>query len=76
MTTVRLEVASKVARSVERLVEARLQGGMPLTRLERMVFEGIGEEWEEVGEKGEEKAKEHWEKFRAGLDIDQYLAAQ
>jgi len=79
LTTVRFEVTGRVdwraAKSVKNLVEARLQGGMPLTRLERMVFEEIGEEWELMGKEREEEAKKHWEKFRAGLDIDRYLAA-
>ena len=70
LSTLRLEViegmAPVVARSVKEFVEARLERGMPLARLERMEFEGRSEE-------NEEKAKRQWEEFRAGLDIDQYL---
>ena len=70
LTTLRLEITGsanrEVAKSVEKLVEARLQKGMPLTKLERM--EGARRAWEEP--------EECWEKFRAGLNIDQYLVAQ
>ena len=71
LTTLRLEVIEGmdpvVARSVKKFVEARSKKGMPLTKLERMEFK-------EMNEENEEKAKRLWEVFRAGLDIDQYLA--
>ena len=73
LTTLRLEIAegrgSEVAKLVKRLVKARWEKGMPLTKLERMEYE------EETGE-DKAKAKELWEGFRAGLDIDQYLATE
>ena len=73
LTTLRLEVTDivdrQVAKSVEELVEVRLQKGMPLAKLERMVFEETSEE------RGEE-AEKCWEKFRAGLNIDQYLVVR
>ena len=73
LTTLRLEVTegmnSEVAKSVESFVKARFEKGMPLSKLERMRFEGMSEE-------DEEKAKEPWEEFRVGLDIDQYLVAR
>ena len=73
LTTLRLEITEsisrRVGRFVEELVEARLHKGVPLAKLERMVFE-------EMSEEGEEKAKERWEGFRAGLNIDKYLATQ
>jgi len=56
-----------VARSVEELVMERFNKGMPLEKLERMRFEGTSEEVEE-------KAERVWTKFRAGLNIDQYLS--
>lgn len=42
---------------------------MPLSKPERMTFEGADRE-------DEEKAKKLWEEFRTGLDIDQYLTVQ
>jgi len=73
LTTLRLEVTEgmspAVVKSVKEFAMARFQERMPLTKLERMVFEGVSEE-------DEEKAKKLWEEFRAGLDIDQYLTAQ
>ena len=73
LTTLRLGVIEgtgpEVSKSVEELVRARFNKGMPLTNLERMTFE-------ETSEEDEEKAKKLWEEFRAGLSIDQYLAAQ
>ena len=73
LTTLRLEVTeglnSGVAKSVEKFVKARFQKGVPLSKLERMRFEGVSEE-------DEEKTKELWEEFRVGLDTDQYPAAQ
>ncbi|KAF9781575.1 hypothetical protein BJ322DRAFT_1077010 [Thelephora terrestris] len=72
LTTLRLEVvegmnAGMMAQSVKRFVEARLKKGMPLIRLEKMMFEGMSEE-------GEANAERLWEEFRASLHIDQYLA--
>ena len=73
LTILRLEVTEgmspDVAKSVKDLVKARFQKGIPLAKLERMTSEGMGEE-------DEEKAKKLWEEFRAGLNIDQYFAAQ
>jgi len=73
LTTLRLEVVEgmkpAVVMSVKELFKARFRKGMPLTKLERMTFE-------EMSGEDEEKAKKLWEEFRAGLDIDQYLAAQ
>ena len=73
LTTLRLEVIEgmkpAVATSVEKLVRARFKKGMPLAKLERMRSE-------EMSEEDEEKAKKIWNKFRAGLDVDQYLAPQ
>jgi len=73
LTTLRLEVVEgmepTVAKSVETLARVRFNNGMPLTTLERMTFEDTSEE-------DEEEAKRLWEEFRAGLSIDQYLAAQ
>ena len=73
LTTLRLEVTEgmspAVAKSVKEFVEARFQKGTPLTKLERMISEGMSEE-------DEEKAKKLWGEFRAGLNIDQYLTAQ
>ena len=73
LTTLRLEVVEgmkpAVATSVEKLVRARFKKGMPLAKLERMRFE-------EMSEEDEKKAKKLWDKFRAGLDVDQYLAPQ
>jgi len=70
LTTLRLEVTRivhrEVAKSVEELFRARLQKGMPLTKLERMMYDETNEEWGEDTE-------EYWEEFRAGLSIDQYL---
>ena len=72
LTTLRLEVTEGidpgVAKSVESFFKARFEKGMPLSKLERMRFEGMSEE-------DEGKAKKLWEEFRVGLDIDQYLAA-
>jgi hypothetical protein len=72
LTTLRLEVIEgmkpAVAESVKKLAKARLQKGVPLEKLERMTFEDMSEE-------DEERAKRLWEEFRAGLDVDQYLAA-
>ena len=63
LATLRLEVIGgmdlEVAKSVKK---------MPLARLERMEFEGMGE-------RDEEEAKKLWEEFRAGLNIDRYLSA-
>ena len=71
LTTLRLEVTSGmdpgIGESVRAFAEERLRKGAPLAKLERMTFEDMGEE-------DEEKAKKLWEEFRAGLDIDQYLA--
>ena len=58
-----------VVKSVKDFAKARFQKGIPLTKLERMAFEGMN-----GGD--EEKAKNLWEEFRAGLNIDQYLTAQ
>jgi hypothetical protein len=58
-----------VAKSVKKLAEERFQKGMPLTKLERMTFE-------EMSEEDKKKVKKLWEEFRAGLNVDQYLAAQ
>ena len=73
LTTLRLEAIegmnSEVAKLVENLVKARFEKGMPLSKLERMRFEGMSEE-------DEGKAKKLWEEFRVGLDIDQYLVAR
>ena len=73
LTTLRLEVTEEmspaVVKSMKEFAMARFQEGMPLTKLERMVFEGMSEE-------DEEKTKKLWEEFRASLDIDQYLTAQ
>ena len=73
LTTLRLEVTRwmdpGVSMSVEEFVKARFNRGMPLRRLERMVFGGMKRE-------REEGAKKLWEEFRAGLDIDQYLVPQ
>ena len=73
LATLRLEVIEgikpAVAGSVETLARVRFNKGMPLTTMERMTFEDMSEE-------DEEKAKRLWEEFRAGLNIDQYLAAQ
>jgi hypothetical protein len=73
LTTLRLEVIEgmdpAVAKSVKKLAEERLQKGMPLTKLERMTFE-------EMSEEDEEEAKKLWEEFRAGLNVNEYLAAQ
>jgi hypothetical protein len=73
LTTLRLEVVEgmkpSVAESMKGLAKARFQEGVPLTKLERMKYE-------EVSEEDEEKAKRLWEEFRAGLDVDQYLAVQ
>jgi len=63
LTTLRLEVTEvmdkEVAKSVENLVEARLQKGAPLARLE-VVFGG----WHE---RRREEAKKRWEGSQAGL---------
>ena len=71
--TLRLEVVegmdSAVMESVNKFVEARLERGMPLAKLERMVFEGVSEE-------EEEGAAKLWGEFQAGLDVDYCLAAQ
>ena len=73
LTTLRLEIAQRmeptVSNSVEKFVKARLEGGMPLEKLERMVLEYTNTE-------DEAKAEVLWEEFRAGLDIDQLSAAQ
>ena len=73
LTTLRLEVTEGmdpgVATSVKKFVRARLEKGMPLTKLERMAFGGVRDE-------DERKANKLWEEFRARLDIDQYLASQ
>ena len=70
LITLRLEVIEGMrpaaAESVEELVRTRFHKGMPLRKLERMMFEGADKE-------DEEKAKMLWEEFRAGLDIDQYV---
>ena len=70
LTTLRLEVVEgmdpAVAKSMKRLAKARFQRGMPLTKLERMKFEGVSEE-------DDVKAKKLWEEFRDGLGVDQYL---
>ena len=68
LTTLRLEITEDVDRGVaklaEKLFDARLQKGMPLTRFE-VVFK--------VRMKGTEKTKKLWGEFPVGLDIDQYL---
>ena len=73
LTTLRLEVIRGmkpgVSTLVEELVRVRFNKGMPLVNLEKMMFEGMSEE-------GEERAKKLWGEFRAGLNIDQYLAPQ
>ena len=74
LTTLRLEVAEGMdmemfADSVKGFVKARLEKGMPLTRLERMKFEWMDEE-------EERKSERLWKEFRASLDIDQYIATQ
>ena len=73
LTTLRLEVTDdmspEIARSVENFVRARFQKGTPLEKLERMTFEGMGEE-------EEKKVKRLWEEFRASLNIDRYLVAK
>jgi len=70
LTTLRLEVIEgmnpAVAKSVREFARERFNKGVPLGKLERMRFEGMSEE-------DEEKAKERWDEFWAGLDIDQYL---
>ena len=72
LTTLRLEVTEgmrpEVVGLVERLARARFRNGTPLAKLERMNFEGVSEE-------DEEKAKKLWEQFRAGLNVDEFLAA-
>ena len=73
LTTLRLEVIEgmkpAVAKSVGGFARTRFNEGMPLAKLERMTFE-------EGSEEDEEKAKKLWEKYRAGLKIDQYLVAR
>ena len=73
LSILRLEVtegtSSAVVESVKEFVKARFQKGMPLTKLERMVSEGMS-----GGDEG--NAKKLWEEFLAGLDIDQYLIAR
>lgn len=49
-------MSPEVAKSVKKLVKARFQKGMPLTKLERMMFQ-------EMSEEDEEKAKKLWEEF-------------
>ena len=73
LTTLRLEVVEgmdpAVTKSLKRLAKVRFKKGMPLTKLERMKFEGVNEE-------DDVKAKRLWEEFRVGLGVDQYLTAQ
>ena len=73
LTTLRLEVTGgmtpAVVKSVKEFAKVRLKKGMPLAKLERMTSEGTSKE-------DEEKAKKLWKRFRAGLNIDQYLIAQ
>jgi len=73
LTTLRLEVIEGmnpgVAKSVRELVRKRFNKGVPLGKLERMRFEGMSEE-------DEEKGKELWDEFWAGLDVGQYLVPQ
>ena len=70
LVTIRLKVIEgmgpAVAESVEKLAGTRFHKGVPLRKLERMMFEGMSKE-------DEGKAKTPWEQFRAGLDIDQYV---
>ena len=56
-----------MAKWVKNFVRTRLKKGMLLRGLERMTFEGRGEEYKV-------RAKILWEEFRASLDIDKYLA--
>ena len=71
LTTLRLEITEgmkpEVVGLVEGLARARSRNGTPLAKLERMTVEGVSEE-------DEEKAKKLWEQFRAGLNVDEYLA--
>ena len=72
LTTLRLDVEGicpTLAKWVKKFVRTRLKKGMPLRGLERMTFEGRGEEYEV-------KAKILWEQFRASLDIDRYLSTE
>ena len=73
LTTLRLEVAGRQGQEatelVEKFVRARFNKGMPLAKLERIMFKNTSEE-------DEEKAKRFWEGLRASLSIDQYLATQ